>query len=609
MAQQPVSERAGASLARAGKRKWGYDVAQVDSFLERAHHLYEDDEPKMTQEDIQNVSFALEKDGYVISQVDAALNRLEKAVVDKQTQWDVNAFGRVAWRAATERLAHSLYPRAERPVKERFADGQDKKPSYDRKQVDRLVDQLVGKIRRDLGESDGQLSDAQRKADAELSSTQVANIIFTQRTGKKGYAERQVDAYLNRAVQVLSRLESFARLEGPLTQVAAHADDDDVDAESASATSAAGMAVGSSEESVAEQTMTPPAAPSRSAVNPSVASDDDQAAGSGPDPVTVPPAARRRTVSSRHDKSFYDLRKAESEIFSGSSASAVAGPAAAVSGSLAGLVNAASPQEKASADDVHDVQSQSRSSDPSSASAHAQSQPTMIIETTPKESHAVPAPHPQPTATAQSVAPSQTVVSAQTAVPEQSAAAKPEISTSIPRFAPAPRSPRTDSGTHLPRHARTASESGGVNDVAIDSWAVDFAESAPRHGSHDAASSNRVSSNRASSGYASSESPAHEEARHAGGANGTANPTSHTAETPSSPSAPSSHAGSTNGASVFEAKDEADDYFAALLDTSSMPAVDFHIPNLTFPSADDDFSAGLGERGRHGKHDKDDTQA
>ncbi|MBQ1273386.1 MAG: hypothetical protein IIY10_01315, partial [Aeriscardovia sp.] len=36
--------------------------------------------------------------------------------------------------------------------------------------------------------------------------------VFTQRKGKKGYGEPSVDAYLNRVVQVLNRIESFKRL-------------------------------------------------------------------------------------------------------------------------------------------------------------------------------------------------------------------------------------------------------------------------------------------------------------------------------------------------------------------------------------------------------------
>ena len=87
MAQEPETEKNASGIAHAAKRKWGYDAEQVDAFLERAHMLYEGEGAQLTQHDIQNVSFELVKGGYVIAQVDAALARLERAVVDKQTTW------------------------------------------------------------------------------------------------------------------------------------------------------------------------------------------------------------------------------------------------------------------------------------------------------------------------------------------------------------------------------------------------------------------------------------------------------------------------------------------------------------------------------------------
>lgn len=219
MAKASEQEHNGSTLARAGKRKWGYDTSQVDEFLERVHALYEEDEPKISQSDIQNTAFSLQKNGYVISQVDAALHRLENAVVDKQTQWDIAQAGRVAWQAQTQSLAQTLLPRASRAAKQRFADGPARKPSYDRKQVDRFVDQIVGKLNRELGFDEQPQDNETAQADSQITASSIANVIFTQRKGKHGYAERQVDAYLNRAIQVFSRLESYARLEESLDHI------------------------------------------------------------------------------------------------------------------------------------------------------------------------------------------------------------------------------------------------------------------------------------------------------------------------------------------------------------------------------------------------------
>lgn len=201
MAQQPESGRNASGIARAGKRKWGYNPEQVDEFLERTHALYDSEDAQLTQQDIQNVSFDLSKGGYVISQVDAALGRLERAVVDQQTTREIARHGRVVWKAQTEDLYRSLAAHADRAARQRFRPGDAKAPSYDRKQVDRLVDQVIDKAAAELG-VDGVTADDVKDL-VDVNSTSVANVIFTQRKGKRGYDERQVDNYLNACVRLL----------------------------------------------------------------------------------------------------------------------------------------------------------------------------------------------------------------------------------------------------------------------------------------------------------------------------------------------------------------------------------------------------------------------
>ena len=52
MAQELREGDGKSGIARAGKRKWGYDPAQVDAFLERAHALYDSEGMNLTQHDI-----------------------------------------------------------------------------------------------------------------------------------------------------------------------------------------------------------------------------------------------------------------------------------------------------------------------------------------------------------------------------------------------------------------------------------------------------------------------------------------------------------------------------------------------------------------------------
>ncbi|WP_055426915.1 DivIVA domain-containing protein [Bifidobacterium aesculapii] len=205
-----MAQQSEAGIPRAGKRKWGYDPAQVDAFLERAHALYDSDGAQLTQRDIQNVSFDLSRGGYEIAQVDAALTRLERAVVDKQTAWEISRNGRIAWKAKTEELYREIVKHLDRAAGERFGSGKPHTPSYDRKQVDKLADQIADKAAAELG-MDGVSRKDVRDLD-KLDAEAVANAVFTQRRGRKGYDERQVDYFLNSCVELLSRIESFDRV-------------------------------------------------------------------------------------------------------------------------------------------------------------------------------------------------------------------------------------------------------------------------------------------------------------------------------------------------------------------------------------------------------------
>ncbi|WP_422112952.1 DivIVA domain-containing protein [Gardnerella sp. DNF00257] len=210
MASKPDTARNSSGIERVGKRKKGYSVEQVNDFLERAHSLYESSDISLTQKDIQDVSFDLEDEGYAIPQVDAALSRLERAVVDKTTQYEISNLGKIVWKAQADEEYRVLLSHSQRDYKMRFDSAQSRKPSYDKKQVDNVVNKSLDKIAVLLGYNPvwgSSLSDLD-KIDAMF----VSNVLFTQRSGKRGYDERQVDYYLNACVRLLSRLESYDRV-------------------------------------------------------------------------------------------------------------------------------------------------------------------------------------------------------------------------------------------------------------------------------------------------------------------------------------------------------------------------------------------------------------
>ncbi|WEV63639.1 DivIVA domain-containing protein [Bifidobacterium sp. ESL0732] len=210
MAEESENNQSSTGIEYAGKRKWGYDVDQVNDFLERAHEMYDRNDGELTQQDIQSAAFTFTKGGYVIAEVDAALARLEHAVVDKETARQIAGNGSVAWQARTQQLYSMISAHAKRSHSDRFIRGERKHPSYDVKQVDRLIDQIITKSADDLGVRS--MSSDEAKDLADLNSSTVANVIFTQRKGSRGYDERQVDYYLDACVQLLSRVESYARI-------------------------------------------------------------------------------------------------------------------------------------------------------------------------------------------------------------------------------------------------------------------------------------------------------------------------------------------------------------------------------------------------------------
>lgn len=210
MSARSDSGRNEATIARAGKRRYGYDTVQVDEFLDKAHALYESEDPSLTQDQIANASFALCRNGYIIAEVDAALARLERAISDRNVAGEINRAGMEAWTARMVGLYRNLERHADRDSGAVFDRGLPGKPSYDCKQVERLISQVLVRIAGDLHLEDAGGTEGKKAVD--ITSDRISNVIFTQHKGKHGYDERQVDYYLSKAVELLQQMESLARL-------------------------------------------------------------------------------------------------------------------------------------------------------------------------------------------------------------------------------------------------------------------------------------------------------------------------------------------------------------------------------------------------------------
>lgn len=180
------------TFPRVGRFASGYQTDQVDDFFARARAAYEsesEDEP-MGAEDVRAAAFDLVRHGYDPGHVDAALDRLESAFVQRKRTRQVAQVGHEDWMDEVAKRATTLYPRLVRPAGERFAPPEHGR-GYERAAVDALLDRLVDYF--DSG--------------AEVSATELRSATFPSASRDRAYAEGVVDAYLDRAVDVLLAVE------------------------------------------------------------------------------------------------------------------------------------------------------------------------------------------------------------------------------------------------------------------------------------------------------------------------------------------------------------------------------------------------------------------
>lgn len=170
---------------RVPKGKRGYDIDQVDDLLERARAAYDSGTADVTSDTVRATAFDVVKDGYEPAQVDAALDRLEDAFAQRERDEAHAAMGDEAWQDKAREQARVVVDRMLRPEGHRFRRVGVFGVGYSRKQVDQLADRIVAYFR--LG--------------TPLEVSEVRDAVFA-RQGN-GYDERQVDAVLDRTVEIM----------------------------------------------------------------------------------------------------------------------------------------------------------------------------------------------------------------------------------------------------------------------------------------------------------------------------------------------------------------------------------------------------------------------
>lgn len=184
-----------ASFERVPRSEYGYNAKQVDEFLQQSRQSLETVDPAsraVTSLDVRAVSFDPVKGGYSAAMVDPALDRLEDAFARRERDDLIAAGGEEAWLREIGTLSAVLRGRLNRPDGERFRrPTKNKARSYHVGDVDRLCRDLVGYL----------------ESDQPLSVDNVRRAVFRPAVGAEGYEETQVDAFLDRAVELMAAID------------------------------------------------------------------------------------------------------------------------------------------------------------------------------------------------------------------------------------------------------------------------------------------------------------------------------------------------------------------------------------------------------------------
>lgn len=179
------------TFSQAGRFKRGYDKKEVDEFFASARAAYER-EPgaaSLKASDVRRVAFHQVRGGYLTHEVDLALDRLETAFVRQERAENVATKGQNQWLAMVADRATTLYGRLVRPRGKRFRLAQGR--GYRIGEVDDFLDRLSTFF------EDG----------GEMTADEVRYQTFPAARGKDAYDEGVVDAFLARAVEVLTAVE------------------------------------------------------------------------------------------------------------------------------------------------------------------------------------------------------------------------------------------------------------------------------------------------------------------------------------------------------------------------------------------------------------------
>jgi len=176
------------TFPRARKGRHGYDIDEVEEFLEDARRAYTADNPAasvVTADSIRTTAFSMRKSGYSTTHVDAALERLEDAFAARERDREIAQVGDEAWYAKARETAQAILDRVVRPKGKRFQRVSVLTVGYSIRDVDAFADRIAGYF----------------QSGAPLTAEDVRTVAFRAQRG--GYREAQVDLLLDTVTRVM----------------------------------------------------------------------------------------------------------------------------------------------------------------------------------------------------------------------------------------------------------------------------------------------------------------------------------------------------------------------------------------------------------------------
>jgi DivIVA domain-containing protein len=180
--------RVSSTFPHTRRSRLGYDVDEVEEFLEDARRAYTAEAGGavlISADAIRDTGFTMRKGGYSPDHVDAALERLEDAFATRERDRAFAQAGDQAWYARARSGAQAILDRIVRPRGKRFRRVSILTLGYSVREVDALTDRVAQYFQKGKA----------------LSIDEVRSSAFQGQRG--GYHEAQVDLLLDAVTRVM----------------------------------------------------------------------------------------------------------------------------------------------------------------------------------------------------------------------------------------------------------------------------------------------------------------------------------------------------------------------------------------------------------------------